>query len=63
MRILMVEDDEHVAAAVKRGLEAEGYAVDVALDGTDGNAAITGATALARTAPSRKAVRPSAVPS
>lgn len=37
MRILMVEDDEHVAAAVKRGLEAEGYAVDVALDGTDGH--------------------------
>jgi DNA-binding response OmpR family regulator len=37
VRILMVEDDEHVAAAVKRGLEAEGYAVDVALDGTDGH--------------------------
>lgn len=37
MRILMVEDDEHVAAAVTRGLEAEGYAVDVALDGTDGH--------------------------
>ncbi|MCW2764182.1 MAG: DNA-binding response regulator, OmpR family, contains and winged-helix domain [Nocardioides sp.] len=37
MRILMVEDDEHVAGAVKRGLEAEGYAVDVALDGTDGH--------------------------
>lgn len=37
MRILMVEDDEHVAGAVKRGLEAEGYAVDVALDGTEGH--------------------------
>jgi DNA-binding response OmpR family regulator len=37
VRILMVEDDEHVAGAVKRGLEAEGYAVDVALDGTDGH--------------------------
>lgn len=37
MRILMVEDDEHVAAAVRRGLQAEGYAVDVALDGTDGH--------------------------
>ena len=36
MRILLVEDDLHVAGAVKRGLEAEGYAVDVALDGTDG---------------------------
>jgi DNA-binding response OmpR family regulator len=37
VRILMVEDDGHVAAAVKRGLEAEGYAVDIALDGTDGH--------------------------
>jgi two-component system OmpR family response regulator len=36
MRILVVEDDKHVAGAVKRGLEGEGYAVDVALDGTDG---------------------------
>ena len=36
MRILVVEDDLHVAGAVKRGLEGEGYAVDVALDGTDG---------------------------
>ncbi|MEP6667011.1 MAG: response regulator transcription factor [Nocardioidaceae bacterium] len=36
MRILVVEDDEHVARAVKRGLEAEGFAVDVAFDGTDG---------------------------
>ncbi|MCW2854014.1 MAG: DNA-binding response regulator, OmpR family, contains and winged-helix domain [Nocardioides sp.] len=36
MRILVVEDDEHVAMAVKRGLQAEGYAVDVGLDGTEG---------------------------
>jgi DNA-binding response OmpR family regulator len=36
MRILVVEDDKHVARAVKRGLEAEGYAVDVAFDGSDG---------------------------
>ena len=36
MRILVVEDDKHVARAVKRGLEAEGFAVDVAFDGTDG---------------------------
>jgi len=36
MRILVVEDDKHVAGAVKRGLEAEGYAVDVALDGIEG---------------------------
>ena len=36
MRILVVEDDKQVAGAVKRGLEAEGYAVDVSLEGTDG---------------------------
>jgi two-component system OmpR family response regulator len=36
MRILVVEDDRHMARAVKRGLEAEGYAVDVALDGREG---------------------------
>ena len=37
MRILVVEDDKHVARAVRRGLEAEGYAVDVALDGAEGH--------------------------
>ena len=36
MRILVVEDDKHVARAVSRGLQDEGYAVDVALTGTDG---------------------------
>jgi DNA-binding response OmpR family regulator len=36
MRILVVEDDKHLAAAVRRGLRADGFAVDVALDGTDG---------------------------
>ena len=36
MRILVVEDDEHLARSVQRGLVAEGYAVDVALDGTEG---------------------------
>ena len=36
MRILVVEDDVRVAAAVRRGLEAEGYAVDVAADGEEG---------------------------
>ena len=36
MRILVVEDDKRVALALRRGLEAEGYAVDVALDGEDG---------------------------
>lgn len=32
----MVEDEVHLARSVKRGLEAEGFAVDVALDGTEG---------------------------
>jgi len=36
MRILVVEDDEHLARSVQRGLAAEGFAVDVALDGADG---------------------------
>ncbi|MCU1456549.1 MAG: transcriptional regulator [Actinomycetia bacterium] len=36
MKILVVEDDKRLAATVKRGLEQEGYAVDVALEGTEG---------------------------
>lgn len=36
VRILIVEDEKHLAASIKRGLEAEGFAVDVALDGTEG---------------------------
>jgi DNA-binding response OmpR family regulator len=36
VRVLIVEDEAKVAAAVRRGLEAEGFAVDVALTGTDG---------------------------
>lgn len=32
----MVEDDKHLASALRRGLEGEGYAVDVALTGPDG---------------------------
>ena len=36
MRILVVEDEQRLAAAVRRGLEAEGFAVDVATDGTEG---------------------------
>jgi two-component system, OmpR family, response regulator len=36
VRILAVEDQRRLAAALKRGLEAEGFAVDVALDGEDG---------------------------
>lgn len=36
MRVLVVEDEIRQAAALKRGLEAEGFAVDVASTGTDG---------------------------
>jgi two-component system, OmpR family, response regulator len=36
MRILVIEDDKHLAASVGRGLRAEGFAVDIALDGTEG---------------------------
>lgn len=36
MRILVVEDEKRLAAAVKRGLETEGFAVDISTDGTDG---------------------------
>ena len=36
MRILVVEDEERIADALERGLEAEGFAVDVAATGTDG---------------------------
>jgi two-component system OmpR family response regulator len=36
MRVLVVEDDKQLAAALRRGLEAEGYAVDTALDGAEG---------------------------
>lgn len=32
-RVLLVEDDARVSAFVRRGLEAEGYAVDTAADG------------------------------
>jgi len=36
MRILVVEDERALAAAVRRGLEAEGFAVEVSHDGRDG---------------------------
>jgi DNA-binding response OmpR family regulator len=36
MRILVVDDDVRVASAIRRGLRAEGYAVDVAGDGAEG---------------------------
>ncbi len=36
MRVLVVEDEERLAAGLRVGLVAEGFAVDVAYDGTDG---------------------------
>lgn len=36
MRILVVEDEHKIANAIKRGLEQETYAVDVAFDGDTG---------------------------
>lgn len=36
MRILVVEDEQKIAAIIKRGLEQEAYAVDTASDGRQG---------------------------
>ena len=36
MKLLLVEDDAKLAAAVRRGLEAEGFTVEVAADGDEG---------------------------
>jgi two-component system, OmpR family, response regulator len=36
MRVLVVEDEKRLAAGLRTGLEAEGFAVDVALNGTKG---------------------------
>jgi DNA-binding response OmpR family regulator len=36
MRILVIEDEHRIAQAIKKGLEQERYAVDVAYDGTQG---------------------------
>ncbi|MFQ5899944.1 MAG: response regulator [Thermodesulfobacteriota bacterium] len=36
MRILVVEDEKKVASFIKKGLEEEGYAVDIAYDGIEG---------------------------
>lgn len=38
MRILLIEDEHKIANAIKRGLEQESYAVDVAFDGEEGMA-------------------------
>ena len=36
MRVLLVEDEPHLAETVRLGLEAEGWVVEVASDGVDG---------------------------
>src|SRR5262245_58549176 len=36
MRILVVEDESRLAEGLRAGLSADGFAVDVALNGTDG---------------------------
>ena len=36
MRVLIVEDEERLAEGLRKGLEAEGFAADVATNGTDG---------------------------
>ena len=36
MRLLVVEDEQRLAAGLRKGLEAEGFAVDVVNNGTDG---------------------------
>jgi two-component system OmpR family response regulator len=36
VKVLVVEDDQRIAETVRRGLELEGFAVDVAFDGDDG---------------------------
>jgi DNA-binding response OmpR family regulator len=36
MRLLLIEDDRHVVSFIKKGLESEGYQLDVAYDGAQG---------------------------
>lgn len=36
MKLLLIEDDAKIAMLVKRGLEAEGFTVDVVFDGAEG---------------------------
>jgi DNA-binding response OmpR family regulator len=36
MKLLLIEDDDKIAKAVTRGLEAEGFTVEVSADGDDG---------------------------
>jgi DNA-binding response OmpR family regulator len=43
VRLLVVEDEHKLASVLKRGLEEQGYAVDIAYDGEDGLALATAA--------------------
>lgn len=36
MRILVIEDEQDLASAIKKGLEMEGFAVDIVFDGGEG---------------------------
>ena len=36
MKVLLVEDDRKIASAVRRGLQAEGFTVEIAADGLEG---------------------------
>jgi two-component system OmpR family response regulator len=36
VRVLVVEDEKRLAAGLRKGLEADGFAVDIAVNGTDG---------------------------
>ena len=36
MKLLLIEDDQKIAAAIKRGLQGDGFTVEVAFDGNDG---------------------------
>ncbi len=44
MRVLLVEDHKPLSRALKRGLEEEGFAVDVAEDGEEADFKARGAT-------------------
>ncbi|MFO1497144.1 MAG: response regulator transcription factor [Verrucomicrobiota bacterium] len=41
MKVLVVEDERKIASFVRKGLEAEGFVVDAALDGNTGSALAT----------------------
>lgn len=41
MKVLIIEDERKIAAFVRKGLEAQGFVVDVALDGDEGFALAT----------------------